>query len=362
VISEYTALEGKWLPRPKFDAICEKWEKALPELQRLTDERENDPYFLNIQHYTRSMKGKPFFGNIVKTNAYSIGKGARPIALFIQEARDRREGHAREIERVYTPFLKALQKHFEEEFLQHFDYKRREGFEAYIVWILNSGGAYVDHARDHGRASGLSVSSRAHYNFKKRLAITYLENAKGLSNEDLQSLSHEMVHYFQDAYAPYGIGGMSSFWLVEGMAEWISTFSCTSYDGPFYFQSKNNGRIDQFLRVIRRLDGDWPIPLISLVDIDNSNVLGSAIGAAIADDPRIAEMGSKTDVHTMLVSWTYAFGYCLCRYLYAEKEEAFFEYLNKDFNGEGGMDEFMSTFGIKNLSRFEKELVEFYSD
>jgi len=363
-LAEYSAFEGKWVPRLEFDKVVAKWKRELPAFTALVDERQSDTYELKIQSYAKRLTSMPFYEDIARNNAYSIGRDPKPVALFIQEARDRQEGHAEAIERVYTPFLKTLIKHFEEEFLPHFDLERREGFEAYIVWILNSGGAYVDHARDNERTEGLSVSSRAHYHLLRRVAVTYLEDADGQSREDLRSLAHEMVHYFQDAYAPYGIKAMSTFWLIEGMAEWISSFSDDDKipGGPFHFQSKNPRRIMQFLGEIGRLDGEWPIPLIALVEIENGNVLASAIEAAIADDPRIAALGSKADVQGRLTSWTYAFGYCMCRYLHAEHREKFWEYIAIDLEGDADASTFKRLFGIEDLNKFEKEFVEYFKN
>lgn len=359
-LTEYTALEGTWVPPLEMERIVTMWKGELPKFTTLVDERQNDPYELKIQFYSKHLKSQPFFGDIALNDAYSIGRGSRPIALFIQEARDRQEGHAEAIEKVYTPFLQALMKHIDEAFLAHFELERNDGFEAYIVWILNSGGAYVDHARDYDRTEGLSVSSRAHYNHQKRLAVTYLEDADGQATEDLHSLAHEMVHYFQDAYAPYGIRAMSTFWLIEGMAEWISTFSGKIPGGPFYFQAKNNGRIGHFISEIDKLDGEWPIPLVALIEIENGIVLASAIAAAISDDPRIAAMGSKADVQSRLTNWVYAFGYCMCRYLHAEHEKEFYKYMAIDMEGDADGETFKRIFGIKDLSKFEKDFVEYF--
>jgi len=310
--------------------------------------------------YAKRLKNKPFFNDIARTNGYTICRDPKPVALFIQEALDRQEGHAEEIARKYTPPLKALNKFMTEHFFKKFGFKRREGFDAYIVWVLNSHGSYDNFFRIGKRQFGLSNSQWAHYNFLNRVAITFIETRPGMDDMVMHALLHEMVHYYQDSYAPYGIRGMSSFWVIEGMAEWVSTFSGKLPDGPFYFMSKNSGRIREFLYMIEKLDGEWPIPMIALLDIPNGVQLSSAIDAAIADEPKIANMGSKADIHSTLTSWTYGFGYCLCRYLYAEKEEAFMRYLKLDFNGDGGTEAFQETLGIKNLTAFQKTLVDYF--
>ena len=84
------------------------------------------------------------------------------------------------------------------------------------------------------------------------------------------------------------------------------------------------------------------------------------IQAAMAEDERIASLGNAEGVQHMLVNWTYAFGYCMCRYLNKEHKEAFHEYIKADLNGDGGMDAFQRIFKIKDLSQFEKDLYEYY--
>lgn len=361
-LDEYRELEGQWLARPQFDEVVAKWNREYDGLMAQLDEMEGDIYEQKVRAYEKRLNNLPFFGDIARNDAYTVGRKNKPIALFIQAARDRQEGHGEAIENAYMHFLEALMKHVDEEFLSQFDYERREGFEAYIVWILNSGGEYVNHARDYGRTSGLSVSSRAHYHHGKRVAVTYLENPQGLVEEDLHSLAHEMIHYIQDAYAPYGIRGMSSFWLIEGMAEWLATFSPDSRLplGPFYFQFKNTDRIRLFRSLIKKLDGEYPIPMNAMLDINDMIMLGPAIQAAIAEDERIASWGTKDEAQNLLMNWTYAFGYCMCRYLNREYKEEFREYIKADLNGDGGMDAFQRIFKIKDLNKFEKDLYDYY--
>jgi len=356
-LDEYKALDGQWVDPVTMEQTLARWEKEKSALKESAEEKENDPFEQKVTFYERQMKHKPFFGDIARANAYTIGRGPRPVALFIQEARDRQEGHGEQIERGYTPFLQSFQKHVEQNFFSKFGFKKNDGFDAYIVWILNSGGAYVNHARDFGKTSGLSVSSRAHYNFQKKVAITYLETREGLTPHEMQPLAHEMAHYFQDAYAPYGIRGISSFWVVEGMAEWISTFSGKLPDGPYFFESRNEHRTMEFLRRIKELDGVWPVPMVSILDCGNQGELRAAIQVAMSEEPQMKKHGVDT-----YISWFYGAGYCLCRYLNAEKEKQFISYLKKDFEGDGGLDVFQEITGIKNLSAFEKELVEYFSN
>lgn len=356
-LDEYKALDDQWVDPMKIEQTVAKWNSEKDDLRESADERENDPFEQKVTHYARQMKHKPFFGDIARANAYAIGRGPKPIALFVQEARDRQEGHADRIEKGYTPFLQTFQEHVEQNFFAKFGFKKNDGFDAYIVWILNSGGAYVNHARDFNPAIGLSVSSRAHYNFQKKVAITYLETREGLTEQEMQPLAHEMAHYFQDAYAPYGIRGISSFWVVEGMAEWISSFTGKVPTGPYFFESRNAGRTKEFLDRIKQLDGVWPVPLVSILDCGNQGELRAAIQVAMSEEPRMEQHGGQG----AYVSWFYGAGYCLCRYLNAEKEKQFIAYLKKDFEGDGGLDVFQEVFGIRNLAAFEKELVDYFS-
>jgi hypothetical protein len=363
-LAEYRELEGQWLPQQRFDEVVAQWEKSRADLVALTEERENDPFEMKVQTYEKRMKNKPFFDDIARTKAYAIGRGPKPVALFIQESLDRKEDHAEEIERRYTPPLKALEKHVKTEIFDRLGLEKNEGFSAYLVWVLNSHGSYDNYYRIGKDNYGLSDSQWAHYNFQNKLAVTYLETRSGYEMQVMHALLHEMVHYYQDAYAPYGIRGMTSFWVVEGMAEWVSTLGGGTKlpDGPFYFQGKNPGRIHEFLVMIERLDGDWPIPLMALVDIPNAPMLISAIEAAISDDERIAAIGNNAAIRSTLTSWTYGFGYCLCRYLYAEREEQFMKYLAIDFEGDGGLDAFKETFNLKDgdFAQWETDLVEYF--
>ncbi len=363
-LTEFSALEGTWVPPLEYDRVVAKWKEALPRFTTLVETIENDPYEQKVQSYSKRLKNMPFYEDLARTNSYTISREARPVVLFIQEALDRDENHADQIERRYAPPLIALEKHMKEKIFDRLGFECRDGFNALIVWVLNSHGSYDNFHRIKSQNFGLSDSQWAHYNFQNKEAITFLETRKGKEMEEriVHFLLHEMVHYYQDAYAPYGIRGISSFWVVEGMAEWVSTFPTGTnlVDGPFLFESKNTGRIREFLGMIDKLDGMWPIPMIALLDIDTSIILGSAIEAAIADEPKIAAMGSKADIRSRLTSWTYGFGYCMCRYLSKEYEDEFYQYLDLDLNGDAGAGEFKRIFGIKDLNKLERDLVEYY--
>jgi len=360
-IAEFAALDEEWIAPQRFDIIVKEWEEKLPKMIERVELLEGDIFEQKLQAYTKQLKTFPFFNEIARAEAYSIQRGGKPVALFIQDARDRQEGHADEVGRAYVPMLEALKVQFEEGFLQKHGFVKKEtGFNAYIVWILNSGGAYSDYCRDRDKQPELSTNSRAHYNFMRKEAITYLEGGgHGWRFDDMQPLAHEMVHYFQDAYAPYGIRGMSSHWVVEGMAEWISTFTGKVPEGPYYFMSRNGGRIRDFLRINDMLDGRWPIRLDTILDIYNGPNLHTMIAGLISEDEEIAALGHKDNVAGMLVSWFYAASYCMCRYLYAEDDEAFIDFLKLDFEGDGGRDEFLDAFGVDDLDQLEQDISDF---
>ena len=366
-LKEYKAHEGQWLPAPKFEETKAKWNEELPELLALVEERENNPYEQKTQAYEKQLKGKPFFDDIARLNGYKLIKTAEPVALLVQESLDRDEGHFEAIGKRYTTALLALDKHMRENYFDEFGFEKREGFAAYFLWVLNSHGAYDNYHRIGKNTFGLSDSTWAHYNHGERVAITFLsvEKHERITDFVFHALLHEMVHYYQDAYAPYGIRGMSSFWVIEGMADWISSIGSLEGKskipkGPFFFEQKNADRTNEFLHMIKKLNGSWPIPLVALLEIQNGIALNSAIEAAIADEPDIAAMGSKADVMSTLTSWTYGFGVCMCYYLNKEYPKEFRRYLKLDLEGDGDTDAFKRIFKIQNLNKFANDLVEYY--
>jgi len=176
----------------------------------------------------------------------------------------------------------------------------------------------------------------------------------------MQPLAHEMVHFFQDAYAPpVGIKGISSYRIVEGMAEWISTFSGDIPEGPYSFMQRNDQREKEFLELIDQRDGRWPIPLELILTVSDGRSFEILAEDLFEEDEELAALGSRDDVVHRLTCWFYAATYSICRYCYADNEKPFIDYIKAEFSGDGDVEVLQSLLGYTDLEELEESIESF---
>lgn len=351
-LSPFSRLAGRWLTEEKISAVAVDWKKLVPELDRLVAENSSDPFLVKINQYRTLMLSRPFYGEIGRSGDYTLNKNGRPFALFIQHDRAGRKSYANEIEATYARALSDLNRFFEKEFAAWLGLKRRPGFDALIVWVLNSHGEYENQA-NRLRRTYLSPMQFAHYNLNTREAITYWDEESGFRKVMRHCVLHESVHYLCDAYAPGGIRGMSSLWVVEGLAEYLGTATKPSPTAAFQFREKNRNRRAEFLDGIAGMGGNWPLTIEEVVGARNARHLSSIIDQAGRADKIVGAVPPQ-----ILVSWFYSASYSLCRYLGEKHPERFKEYLTEDLNGRGGPDVFARIFEIESPGDFEMQIVE----
>jgi hypothetical protein len=191
-------------------------------------------------------------------------------------------------------------------------------------------------------------SQYAHYNCRVKEAITYREQKMKYEELMLHCVLHESVHYLCDAYAAQGIEAISSFWIVEGLAEYLGTLSTKPTDDIVRLKGDNHSRLNEFQSYLFALKGAWPLTLEDVLEIRNLRALYTAIGDAKKRDPSLSSFSTEN-----ILSWFYSASYCLCRYLDSQFPKQFKEYIALDLAGQGGIEAFRKVFEVDSVPDLE---------
>src|SRR5262249_44439318 len=155
---------------------------------------------------------------------YRVIESTKPFALFVEvpgknDAED--DLHLQRVQKAYSPYLRPFLDKLDKELAPLANKQPKDG--CFIVWVLATRDSYVEFEKRDELRPTMWVEL-AHYSPLTRWAYTYFRYTDGRPqfSEDVQILLHELVHAYVDWLAPKGIESVKSYWMNEGLAEYLS--------------------------------------------------------------------------------------------------------------------------------------------
>ncbi len=262
------------------------------------------------------------------------------------------------IEREYRGHVQAVEEHFRKQFVLPLGLQRGARVPVTVLVVLASRGNYDDYgqAQRHGYTLQVSV---AHYDPRHRLSITFEDGsalARRVSDEKMRTVCHEIVHALTDAYSTTGIQTMP-LWLIEGLAEYVSTFRGFVRSGSIEFARLSRDDLRTCTAILHREETRQVFPGIQDLFRVKSifglvPIVAERLGGNLSDRQTAVAAGMLYPASSMLV-------YYLQEGAPEDRRRRFQGFLNGAFRGKSSYEDFMQALDIQNAAVFDREFQEY---
>ncbi|MBI4881236.1 MAG: hypothetical protein HY812_16495 [Planctomycetes bacterium] len=285
-------------------------------------------------------------------------EGENDVLLLVQLPAKPPNLYVDGIKREYGGHVRAVQYHFCKRYVEPLGLERGPRVPLTVLVVLASRGNYDDYgeARPHG--FGLQVSL-AHYNPRHKFSITFEDGTainRRNSDEKMRTVCHEVVHALTDAYSATGIDTMP-LWLVEGLAEYVSTFRGFVRSGSIEFAHLSRDDLRTCAAILHHEETREVFPGIQdLFRVRNIFMLvpiaADRMGRSLSELQQAAAMGVLYPASNMLA-------YYLHQGAPDETRRRFQEFLRGAFRGKSSYDDFLLALGIQDAAAFDREFQEY---
>lgn len=331
MLAPYFRQAGKKVTDAERAAIVKEWEAVKPRIVERHRAAESDPFLARVDAAHNTITNTNYLAKL----KYRVIESTRPFALFVElEGRSAAADdlYVEQVQRTYTPFLRPFLDKLDRELAPLA--KKEPKDQSFIVWVLASRDSYVEfEARDELRPT--LWAELAHFSPVSRWAYTYYRNFSGArAGEDIQILLHELVHAYVDWLAPKGIGSLKSYWMNEGLAEYLSYWQ-RHEDGTIQFEPRCSPRVHESLSGVTTPTGEVRIKLEEMLAVTDPGQF-----ERLAIDV-VNEAGVGPEWFPMVLSRFYADAYMLVLWLEDTQQGRFKpalrQLLTEELNGKGGV-------------------------
>ncbi|MEZ6197600.1 MAG: hypothetical protein R3F20_18045 [Planctomycetota bacterium] len=338
-------IEGKKLDARALAAEREAWASHVKEVKARIEFIRSDPKRLGHFEVRRALHRDPYLKAVDYREVEAL-----PFFFIVQRPPKDEDAYYDELAKGYAELLTRLEKGFRERYAEPLGLKLREGFGYYCLAILSSKGAYDDYMTAQGYEG---MSSRAHYQFKNRLAVTWersfsTTDRQFLDEEKRSAILHEFAHQLQHAWCQGDDAMPKPIWYAEGMADYLGSEPPRDLARSDYHRT----RIQRF---VEALESDAMRPLIhpirDLVEIDSYQQ--SALRALKRSSNPLAVSASLEFLYTQ--------SFLLVQFLEEGEDGAyrdvFHRYVTAAQSGLAPKDAFFSTLGEIDLVQLERRFL-----
>jgi len=330
MLAPYFRRNGNTVTDAERTAIVKEWEQVKPRIVERHRAAEGDPFLARVDAAHNTIANTNYLSKL----KYRVIESTRPFAFFVEVAGKSVAAddlYLEQVQRAYTPYLRPFLDKLDQE-LAPLANKEPKGY-SFIVWVLESRDSYVEfEARDELRPT--LWAELAHFSPVSRWAYTYFRgSSRARSGEDVQILLHELVHAYVDWLAPKGIASVKSYWMNEGLAEYLSYWRRRE-DGTIQFEPSCSPRVHESLSGVSTPTGEVRIKLEEMLAVtDPSQFERLAIDV-------VNEAGVGAQWFPMVLSRFYADAYLLLLWLEDTQQGRFKpalrQLLTEELSGRGG--------------------------